>query len=118
MRGPLSLRRNQRGSASVEMAMMMPMLLGLMFTCMEGGLYLFTEHKVVKGVRDGARYAARQNFANFSCGSPTVASGLEPQIKKVTAYGEVPVTAGDKPRVSTWTVPDTSGQSNTTVTVT
>lgn len=121
MRGPLSLRRDQSGSASAEMALMIPMLLALMFTCMEAGLYLFTEHKVVKGVHDGARYAARQNFQNYDatvCSSGTVGTTLQTQIQNVTAYGEVTVSAGDKPRVSTWTVPDTSGQSYTKITVT
>ncbi len=101
----------------MEMALVLPFLLALMFTCLEGAHYLYTEHQIVKGVRDGARFAARHDFSNYSCGSTTVPGGLETTIKNVTVYGKVTVSAGDFPRVSTWTVPDTSGQSITTVSV-
>ena len=38
------------------------LLLTLMFAGLEGAHYLYVEHQVVKGVRDGARYAARLPF--------------------------------------------------------
>ena len=68
---PLVLRNN-RGSAAAEMAMVLPLLLLLMFGSAEIGNYFMNEHSLVKAVRDGARFAARQNFANFTActGSP------------------------------------------------
>ena len=54
------------------MALVLPMLFALMFTTFEGGAYMWTEHKVVKGVRDGARYAARLPFDYYDCGSPSL----------------------------------------------
>jgi Flp pilus assembly protein TadG len=38
---------------------------------LELGNYFLDEHAIRKAVRDGARYAARQNFSNYDCaGSP------------------------------------------------
>ena len=52
--------------------MVLPLLLVLMFGSLELGNYFMNEHTLVKSVRDGARYAARQSFTNYtSCsGSP------------------------------------------------
>jgi hypothetical protein len=63
--------RDRRGAAAAEMALVMPMLLAIMIGSVELGNYFYNEHILVKAVRDGARYAARQNFSNFSCsGAP------------------------------------------------
>lgn len=103
-----SLLSDQNGAAAVEMALVLPFLLALMFMGLEGAHYLYTEHQIVKGVRDGARFAARHEFSNYSCGSSTVPAGLETTIKNVTIYGKISVSGTDKPRVSTWTAADTS----------
>jgi Flp pilus assembly protein TadG len=109
MRGWSAFVADQRGAAAAEMALMIPLLLVLMFTCFEGAHYLYIEHQVVKGVRDGARFAGRQNFSEFSCSSSSISdSTLETSIKDVAIYGKVAVTGSDAPRVSTWTTADTS----------
>jgi hypothetical protein len=59
--------RDRRGAAAAEMALVMPMLLAIMIGSVELGNYFYNEHILVKAVRDGARYAARQNFSNFTC---------------------------------------------------
>lgn len=100
----------------MELALILPAMLALMFTCMEGGIYVYSEHQVIKGVRDGARYAGRQSFSNISC-TQSPSSALTTTIRNVTVYGKVSPTANDKPRISTWTVPDTANQSYTTVSV-
>jgi len=54
----------------------------------EGGYFLYNEHKVVKGVRDGARFAARQSFTNYDCLSTSVTdSTVEEEIQNVTVFG-------------------------------
>ena len=60
------------GNAAVEMALVLPLLLVLMFSAAEAGNYVMNEHGLVKAVRDGARFAARQNFSNYTgcSGSP------------------------------------------------
>ena len=92
---------NSNASAGAEMALMMPILFALIFTTFEGGNYMWTEHKVLKGVRDGARYAARLPFEYYSCTSPTL----------VTPTGIITASTSDsrppaKPRSRTSLAPD------------
>lgn len=95
---------DQSGTAAVEMALIMPLLMMLTFAGLEGAHYLYVEHQVVKGVRDGARFAARQPFSIYACGSATVSdAGIETTIKNVTRYGTPSVVTGQQPMVSTWT---------------
>jgi len=85
------------GAAAAEMMLVMPMLFVLIFTTFEGGHYMWTEHKALKGVRDGARFAARLPFEYYSCASaslvaPTTtgfptASARVSQIKNLTRTG-------------------------------
>jgi Flp pilus assembly protein TadG len=65
--------RDRSGSAAAEMALVMPLLLIIMMGSVELGNYFLDEHVLVKGVRDGARYAARQSFSNYSGCSGTAA---------------------------------------------
>lgn len=70
MRRRLTL--NRRGAAAAEMALVMPLLLTIMFGSVELGNLLYNEHMLVKAVRDGARYAARQDWSYYTCsGAPT-----------------------------------------------
>ena len=55
------------------MALVMPLLLILMMGSVELGNYFYNEHKLVKSVRDGARYAARQAFTNYASCSGSAA---------------------------------------------
>jgi Flp pilus assembly pilin Flp len=71
MRCP-SLFRDRRGAAAAEMALVAPLLLVILVGSVELGSFFYNEHILVKAVRDGARYAARQNFSYYSCsGTPT-----------------------------------------------
>lgn len=63
--------QNASGSAAVEMALVLPLLIVLLFATFEGGYMLLCEHKVIKGVRDAARYAGRLDFSDYSCPSAT-----------------------------------------------
>ena len=60
------LKADTRGNAAAEMALVMPLLLIIMLGSVELGNYFLDEHVLVKAVRDGARYAARQAFANYN----------------------------------------------------
>lgn len=64
--------RCRRGAAAVEMALVLPLLLVLLFGSVELGNYFMNEHSLAKAVRDGARFAARQSFVDYtSCsGAP------------------------------------------------
>lgn len=62
----IELIRDRGGNAAAEMALVTPLLLILMMGCAELGNYFWNEHALLKAVRDGSRYAARQSFSNFS----------------------------------------------------
>lgn len=94
-----------RGAAAAEMAMVTPFLVVLMFGSLELGKYFLDEHVVVKAVRDGARFAARQGFGAMPCGGTAT---NEAMIKNLVQYGKVNAVAGtDQPRLQYWTSPAT-----------
>jgi hypothetical protein len=93
-----SLWRDRSASAAAEMALVTPLLIVIMFGSMELGKYFWDEHLVVKAVRDGARFAARQNFADMPCGGP---AAKETEIKNLVRFGNT--TAAGQPRLYYWT---------------
>lgn len=86
----LRLFSRQDGSASVEFALMLPMLMALLFGGMEAGHFVWTQHKLTEAVRDGARYAARIPIREVCEGDTEVmASDLENRIKLITRTGQI-----------------------------
>ena len=63
----------QSGAAAAEMALVLPLLLTILIGSVELGNFFYNEHILVKAVRDGARFAGRQDFSYYSAcsGSPT-----------------------------------------------
>ena len=102
------VKLDRRGAPPAEMALVAPLLLTLMFGSLEVGKYVWDEHIILKGVRDGARFASRQSFATMPCGGSAT---NEAQIKNLVRFGKTTVTGTDKPRLHYWT-------SNSTITVT
>ncbi|MCT2559383.1 pilus assembly protein [Tsuneonella sp. YG55] len=103
----LSFIRERSGTAAAELALCLPMMMALIFGSMEGGNYLLTEHKVIKGVRDGARYAGRLSFSNYDCASGTVVdSTARDNIIAVTRTGQI--GTGGAVRVSGWDASEVS----------
>lgn len=97
------------GAAGAEMALLLPLILILMFGSFELGHYFWSEHKVVKGVRDGARFAARQPFARFSCnstgmivgnGSTSPDAATIAKVKNLVRTGQI---SGGSPKIVGWT---------------
>ena len=92
-----------RGAAAVEMALVMPILLILMFGSVETGYYFRSEHVLQKGVRDAARYAARLPLTSLTetgdtCSVTTDAATLD-AIRKIARTGELDGTDG---RLAFW----------------
>jgi Flp pilus assembly protein TadG len=67
------LWESKSATAAAELALSLPLLLVIMLGSVELGNYFMDEHRLVKAVRDGARYAARQDLTYFTgcSGSPT-----------------------------------------------
>jgi Flp pilus assembly protein TadG len=84
------------------MALSLPILFALIFGAFELGNYFMTEHKVVKAVRDGARYAARQPFTEYTGCAPSTT--VIDETRNVTRTGQV--ASGGVPKVSSWTDPN------------
>jgi Flp pilus assembly protein TadG len=100
MKHALRLFKSACGSAVVEMALVAPFLLIIMFGSVELGNYFMDEHALLKGVRDGARFAARQGFTNYtSCSgdlpTPGVAGSPNDNTKLIVRKGTLDSTADD-----------------------
>ncbi len=65
------VNRRDRGAAAVEMAIIMPLLLMLVFGIIEFGLLLNAQIKVTEAAREGAR-AATVDFTNSSAAQDRV----------------------------------------------
>lgn len=93
------LLRSTRANAAAEMALVLPLLLIIMFGAFEIGNFFLNEHILVKAVRDGARYAARQNFSNYSACSGAVADPVLTNTRNVVKRG---LLAGGADRLANW----------------
>jgi Flp pilus assembly protein TadG len=69
------------GAAAAEMALVTPLLLTILIGSVELGSYIYNEHILVKAVRDGARYAGRQDFSYYSACSGTPAGTVAAETK-------------------------------------
>jgi len=88
MRGRTNLFANRSGSAAVEMALVLPMLLVLMFGSFDVGNYFLSEHVVQKAVRDAARYAARLPMTNYPSCTVPAGGTAETQTRRVARTGD------------------------------
>lgn len=101
------LLRDCRGVASVELALATPIVFALMFTTFEGGYYLWTEHKVIKGVRQGARYAARLPFSSYDCSAATPTGTTDIPIDNIKNVVRTGIPSGQAfAKVKGWTNSD------------
>ena len=97
-----AITRNIHGTAAAEMALVLPILLVLIFGSLELGNYFRSEHVLIKGVRDGAVYAARQRIENYDCSdpSPAVPATVVAESKALVRTGQL---TGGTDRLPRWT---------------
>ena len=69
------------------MALILPLVLLLIFGTFEGAYYIMCEHRVVKGVRDAARYAGRLPFSEYDCS--TGFTGNATAVKNLARTGQI-----------------------------
>ena len=80
----------QTGSASVEFALILPLLMVLLFGGIEAGHFVWTQHKLVEAVRDGARFAGRLPIREVCEGDTDVmTSETENNIILLTRTGQI-----------------------------
>lgn len=92
--------RDESGAAAAEMALMLPLLTIIMFGGMEMSGFFWSEHQVIKSVRAGARFAARQDFENFACDAADVGDRTE-AVRNLVRTGTT--DGSGAPIVRTWT---------------
>ncbi|WEK42509.1 MAG: TadE/TadG family type IV pilus assembly protein [Candidatus Sphingomonas colombiensis] len=93
----------RRGSAAAEMALVTPLFLILSFGAVDLGNYFLSEHVVVKAARDGARYASRRDFTQYSCS--TVSTNVRDNTRNLVRTNTLDGTGGA--RLVGWTDPST-----------
>ena len=112
------LLADHSGTAGVEMAMVAPLLIILMFGSMELGNYFLDQHAVAKQVHDGARFASRLTLASsYNCpGTVFEDASATTKIVNVTKTGSVDGTATGRFDSTFW-APCTAGGTPVTVTL-
>lgn len=100
----MSARRaigSERGAAAAEMALALPLLLIILFGSIELGNYFRSEHVLLKGVRDGAVFAARQDVT-YNCSSPTVPTSVKDDTRTLVRTGAL---SGESDLLPLWSDP-------------
>lgn len=85
------------------MALVTPLLVTLMFGAFELGNYFLSEHAVAKAVRDGARYASRRSFTEYSCSAAS--ADVIDKTRNVVRTGQI--ATGGTARLVGWSNPAT-----------
>lgn len=95
-------------NASVEFALILPLLVAMLFGSLEAGHFVWTQHKLVEAVRDGARFASRLQVDHVCSGAtPVINTTDSDTIKLLTRTGQV-ANASAKPVVPGWTAAQVS----------
>lgn len=104
--------KSEKGSAAVEFALTLPLMLILLFGGMEAGHFVWTQHKLSEAVRDGARYAARIPMNSVCEGTTEVMSqGTRDDIILLTRTGQV-VNSAARPKVPGWSAAQVTVEPN------
>jgi hypothetical protein len=93
------LARDASGAAGAELALALPLLLVLIWAPLELGNYFMDEHMLVKGVRDGATYAAHQDITKFNCSNNTIDATVVANTKNLVRSGAL---SGGEDRLRNW----------------
>jgi hypothetical protein len=83
------LLTDRRGAAAAEMALVAPLLIALLFGVTDLGRYFWSQHILVKSVRDGAVYASRQQIGNFDCANDVVDPGVVSETRELVETGQL-----------------------------
>lgn len=67
----LRLWRDCSGVAGAEMVLILPLATFMVLVTLDAGYFMYTEHAVIKSVRDAARWGSRQPLSAFDCTAET-----------------------------------------------
>jgi hypothetical protein len=97
----IRLAKSDCASAAAEMALVLPFLLVILFGSVELGNYFMDEHTLIKAVRDGSRFAARQNFTNYTACSGEPGGTVPDDTRNVVMNGYLSGGSTITPNIST-----------------
>ena len=109
--------QDTRGVAAVEMVMLMPVSVLMLFITMEAGHYLYVEHALIQNLRAAARFGGRQSLVAFNCTGvlgdtalPTSGTlgTIGTNIKTLARFGELSPATGAVPPIKTWDAAEVS----------
>jgi len=99
MIGLRKLYADERAASATELALALPLLLVLIWAPLEIGNYFMSEHMLIKGVRDGATYAAHQDITNYNCTNNTIGGTVVADTKNMVRSGQL---TGGVDRLRNW----------------
>ena len=88
--------RSERGTQLVELAIVMPVLLGFFVATAEFGRYFYNYSTLAKATRAGARYLATTPIKGLSAGQG-VNVNEDLKAKRLVVYGDPNAADGSKP---------------------
>ncbi|MCL6684505.1 TadE/TadG family type IV pilus assembly protein [Sphingomonas alba] len=107
------LFHNRNAAAAAEMALVTPLLLGLMFGSAELGNFFADQHALEKQVRDGARYASRLEFNTTYACPDSVFQDADWRTKTINVTKNGAVSGAGNPRWTTYWDRSCTGGSQT-----
>ncbi|MEY4239526.1 MAG: hypothetical protein RL339_2127 [Pseudomonadota bacterium] len=100
---PLRALTDRTGAAAGELALILPLMILLLFGGLEGGHFIWTQHKLTEAVRDGARYAGRLEVTQVCRdGALIIDPARIAEIKLLTRTGQLE-DAAKPPLIPGWT---------------
>lgn len=91
--------RADQGAVAAEFVLMLPIMILLLFLGMEGGHFAWSQHNLIKAVREGTRYASRLPVDSFCDGATQqLDPDAEDLIKAIVVTGALPPADGGAAR--------------------
>jgi len=108
MRGLVSARaRGVRGQSSVELALVLPLLVLVIFACLKVGMAFFAYEQVASAANAAARAAAVNHGADPTAAARTAAKSISPTVGLTDSEIAVSYVSTATPAGAAWSYPGT-----------
>ena len=108
MRGLVSARaRGVRGQSSVELALVLPLLVLVIFACLKIGMAFFAYEQVASAANAAARAAAVNHGADPTAAARTAAKSISPTVGLTDSEIAVSYVSTATPAGAAWSYPGT-----------
>ncbi len=108
MRGLVSARaRGVRGQSSVELALVLPLLVLVIFACLKIGMAFFAYEQVASAANAAARAAAVNHGADPTAAARTAAKSISPTVGLTDSEIAVSYVSTATPPGAAWSYPGT-----------